>query len=319
MQFEHDSVLTEEVVSHLNVRSGLTYVDGTAGGGGHLQAILRIPNTKVIGVDRDPAAIAATEHRLREFGPRLTLLPGRFSELPRLLGVGTRVDGIVLDLGVSSPQLDDPSRGFSFSKPGPLDMRMTPTQGQTALDVIRELTADELSEVIAEFGEERYARRIARLIKDAVGDGATTTSELATVIASAIPIADQRRSKIHPATRTFQALRIAVNQELEELAAFLASFADMLNPGGRCVIISFHSLEDRMVKTAFRELTWSTSLPPRLAAAAGERTAPVVEVVTKKPVIATEAELARNPRARSAKLRACVRTEAANVPAQSRL
>lgn len=316
MRFEHQTVLVEEVVRFLSVGPGRTFCDATAGGGGHLEAILQVPDTYVIGVDRDPAAIAAAAERLSPFGNRVRLVRGRFSDLPNLLGAGAQVDGIVVDLGVSSPQLDHADRGFSFSKSGPLDMRMDPTQGRTALALIHELTADELGEVIADFGEERRARRIARLIKQAVADGASTTTELAEVIASATPAAERRNAKIHPATRTFQALRIAVNQELEELTAFLTLFPDLLKPGGRCAIISFHSLEDRLVKTAFRDLAWTSSLPATLAAQAGERVAPVVQILTKKPVISGADELARNPRARSAKLRACERTTAPNMPAR---
>lgn len=315
MQFSHESVLVDEVVHYLSVGSGKTFCDATAGGGGHSEAILRVPDSQVVSVDRDPAAIAAAGERLAPFGNRVRLVRGRFSELPSLLGPGVQVDGVVIDLGVSSPQLDQADRGFSFSKSGPLDMRMDPTQGKTALALIRELTADELADVIAEFGEERRARRIARLIKQAVAEGASTTTELAEVIASATPMAERRSAKIHPATRTFQALRIAVNQELEELSAFLSTFPDIVRPGGRCVVISFHSLEDRMVKTVFRDLAWTSSLPPTLAAQAGERIAPVVEILTKKPVMAGEDELARNPRARSAKLRACERTSAPHVRA----
>lgn len=317
MRFEHESVLVEEVVHYLSVGPGKTFCDATAGGGGHLEAILASPDTRAIGIDRDPSAIAAAAERLSPFGDRAKLIRGRFSDLPTLLGAGVQVDGIVVDLGVSSPQLDQPDRGFSFSKSGPLDMRMDPTQGKTAIELIRELPAEDLSELIAKFGEERRARRIARLVKQAVADGASTTTELAEVIASATPAADRRHSKIHPATRTFQALRIAVNQELEELVAFLAAFPDLLKPGGRCVVISFHSLEDRLVKTAFRDLAWTSSLPPTLAAQAGERIAPVVKVLTKKPVVCGESELARNPRARSAKLRACERTAAPNTRARA--
>jgi 16S rRNA (cytosine1402-N4)-methyltransferase len=310
-------VLVDEVVFYLSPRPDKTYCDGTAGGGGHLAAILTNPGTLAIGIDRDPAAIQAAGIRLHSFGDRVRLVPGRFSEMPQILGeLGIRVDGIVLDLGVSSPQLDRAERGFSFTKDGPLDMRMDPTSGRTALELIQELDADELGEVIKELGEERHARRVARLIKEAVDGGVRTTTELAKVIASGIPMAEQRQSKIHPATRTFQALRIAVNQELEELETFLAAFPDLLNPGGRCVVISFHSLEDRLVKNAFRDLTWTTSLPAHLASLAGERVEPVVELLTKKPVTAGEAELARNPRSRSAKLRACERTAAPNVPAE---
>lgn len=310
MRFEHESVLVEEVVHYLDVRPGGRFCDATAGGGGHLEAILRVAETRAIGIDRDPAAIAAATERLSPFGDRVHLVAGRFRDLPTLIGSGVQVDGLVVDLGVSSPQLDHADRGFSFSKAGPLDMRMDPTQGATALELIQELSVDELGEVIADFGEERRARRIARLVKQAVADGATTTTELAEVIASATPAAERRLANIHPATRTFQALRIAVNQELDELAAFLASFPDVLKPGGRCAVISFHSLEDRLVKTAFRDLAWTSSLPPTFAAQAGERIAPVVRVLTKKPVVAGAEELARNPRARSAKLRACERTDA---------
>jgi len=319
VSFEHESVLVDEVVQYLSPRPGKTYCDGTAGGGGHLAAVLDHAGTQAIGIDRDPAAIQAAGIRLKSFGDRVRLVQGQFSEMPRILAeLGIpRVDGIVLDLGVSSPQLDHADRGFSFIKDGPLDMRMDPSRGRTALELIQELDADELGEVIKELGEERHARRIARLIKEAVdADRVRTTTELAKVIASGIPMAEQRQSKIHPATRTFQALRIAVNQELEELETFLAAFADMLAPGGRCVVISFHSLEDRLVKNAFRDLTWTTSLPPKLAREAGERVEPVVELLTKKPVTAGDAELARNPRSRSAKLRACERTAAPNVPAE---
>jgi 16S rRNA (cytosine1402-N4)-methyltransferase len=319
--FDHASVLVDEVVHYLNVCPGKLYCDGTTGGGGHLEAILRVPETRAIGVDRDQTALQAAETRLLSFSGRVRLVSERFSELPRVLREldVAQVDGIVLDLGVSSPQLDVAERGFSFTKAGPLDMRMDPNHGQTALELIESLDADELGEVISEFGEERHARKIARLIKDAArANELRTTIDLADVVARAIPSAEQRMAKIHPATRTFQALRIAVNQELDELAAFLAAFPDMLAPGGRCVVISFHSLEDRLVKNAFRDLAWTTSLPDKLAREAGERIAPVVDVLTKKPVMAGDAELARNPRARSAKLRACERTTAPVTPARAR-
>jgi 16S rRNA (cytosine1402-N4)-methyltransferase len=305
--FEHQSVLIDEVIDGLSPRSGRVYCDGTAGGGGHLARIVAT-GAKAIGIDRDPAAIEAARARL---GPEVELVHGRYSEMRTILA-GREVDGILLDLGVSSPQLDQADRGFSFSKPGPLDMRMDPTRGPTALELIETLTVDELADVIHELGEERYAKKIARLIKEAPP---ATTTELAALIARAIPMHEQRTSKIHPATRTFQALRIAVNAELDELATFLASFPDLLAPGGRCAIISFHSLEDRLVKNAFRDLTWTSSLPPKLAREAGERVEPVVELITKKPIVAGDAEIARNPRARSAKLRICERTTAPNLPA----
>jgi 16S rRNA (cytosine1402-N4)-methyltransferase len=312
--FAHDSVLVTEVIDLLAPRDHCVYVDGTLGGAGHAAAILaRAPAASIIGIDRDPAALDAARARLPATAQ---LVHASFGDLPAILD--RKVDGILLDLGVSSPQLDRAERGFSFTRPGPLDMRMDPTRGMTALDLIHTTDAGTLGELIAELGEERHAKKIARAIKEAVRtDAARTTTELADVIARQIPMVEQRKSKIHPATRTFQALRIAVNGELAELARLLDAFPDLLAPGGRCAIISFHSLEDRLVKTRFRDLAWTTSLPVRLAEQAGERVAPVVEILTKKPVIAGEAEVARNPRARSAKLRACERTTAPNVPPQA--
>ena len=309
VSFEHQTVLADEVIEALTPRSGGVYCDGTLGGGGHLARLLAVPGTRGIGIDRDPAALSAAAERLP--ADRVRLVHATYASLPEILG-DTKVDGIVLDLGVSSPQLDHADRGFSFTKTGPLDMRMDPTRGPTARDLMEELTEDELADVIHELGEERHARKIARLIKAGL-EGIHTTTDLATLVARAIPMIEQRKSKIHPATRTFQALRIAVNQELDELAALLARFPDLLAPGGRCAIISFHSLEDRLVKNAFRDLAWTTSLPPKLAREAGERVDPVVHVVTKKPIEASAAEVERNPRARSAKLRVCERTSAPNV------
>jgi 16S rRNA (cytosine1402-N4)-methyltransferase len=308
VEFEHQSVLLDEVIEALTPRSGKLYCDGTAGGGGHLARIIST-GARAVGIDRDPVALEACRTRL---GPDVELVHARYSEMPAVLA-GRKVDGILLDLGVSSPQLDHAERGFSFSKPGALDMRMDPTRGRTARELIDELAVDELADVIFELGEERHAKKIARAIKEAPAPVSTTT-ELAAICARVIPMIEQRKSKIHPATRTFQALRIAVNQELEELEQFLGEFADLLAPGGRCAIISFHSLEDRLVKNAFRDLTWTTSLPERLAREAGERIEPVVELMTKKPIVAGDAEIERNPRARSAKLRVCERTSAPNLP-----
>jgi len=311
----HRSVLVQEVIEYLSPRNDAVYVDCTVGYGGHSEAILGVAQARVIGVDRDPAALAATRERL---GDRIQLVHGELGDIAAILADQklTPVDGFVLDLGVSSPQIDIAARGFSFSQEGPLDMRMDPTRGQTALDLVRETDAEDLGALIAELGEERHAKRIARMIKEAVRDERLrTTTELAAICARAIPMAEQRKSKIHPATRTFQALRIAVNRELDQLATFLEVFPDLLAPGGRCVAISFHSLEDRLVKQRFRDLAWTSSLPPRLAAEAGERVLPVVEVLTRKAVFASDDEVAANPRARSARLRACSRTEAANVPA----
>ena len=308
--YAHESVLADEVVQFLAPRPGGRYVDGTVGGGGHAERILEAsaPDAVLLGLDRDPAALAAAGRRLESFGARVRLVHGRFGELPAILE-GGQVDGIVLDLGVSSPQLDDAGRGFSFARSGPLDMRMDPGQTQSLASFLAVTPVDELERVIRDYGEERYAGRIARSIHDAVrAHAVATTADLAAVVAKAMPPGAARRERIDPATRTFQALRIAVNDELGELERFLAFFPDLLAPGGRCVIISFHSLEDRPVKERFRELEWTSRLPADLAAAAGERTTPICRQLTRKPVTASDAELARNPRARSAKLRACEKT-----------
>jgi 16S rRNA (cytosine1402-N4)-methyltransferase len=313
--FDHASVLVDEVLEHLDPRPGRVYCDCTLGGGGHAWGVLdrTAPDGRLIGIDRDPAALAAAAARLAGFIDRVTLVLGTFGEIAaHLAKLGLpQVDGFVLDLGVSSPQLDEPERGFSFTRAGPIDMRMDPTGGPSALDLIRDLAEPELADVLRNYGEERYARRIARSIKEALRDDRLdSTLDLAGIAVAAIPAAEQRTSRIHPATRTFQALRIAVNRELAELERFLADFPGLLAPGGRCVIISFHSLEDRLVKHAFRDLAWSSSLPAKYAAEAGERVAPVCVPVTKKVVTAATTELAHNPRSRSAKLRACERTAA---------
>jgi len=317
--FDHTSVLAAEVLEYLGTLNDGVIVDGTLGGAGHSAALLeRGTKTTLIGIDRDPAALDAAREKLAPFGDRARLVHGDYADMGRILAelnVGPVV-GILLDLGVSSPQLDQAERGFSFMKAGPLDMRMDPTRGRTALDLITELEQEELAELIKELGEERYGKKIARLIKEAViADRVHTTTELAAVIAQAIPIIEQRKSKIHPATRTFQALRIAVNAELNQLERILFEFPDLLAPGGRCAIISFHSLEDRLVKNRFRDLAWTTSLPPKFAAEAGERIEAVCELITRKSVMAGDDEIARNPRARSARLRVCERTAAPNLPA----
>ncbi len=316
--FAHESVLAAEVIEYLAPRDRGVYVDGTLGGAGHAAQILAsAPEATLIGIDRDPSALAASQAVLAPFADRVRLVHGEYDDLPRILaehGV-THADGLLLDLGVSSPQLDAAERGFSFTRPGPLDMRMDTTSGSTALDILRDTFVDDLADLIATLGEERHARRIARLIKEALAaDKLHTTIDLANLIARAVPAVEQRKSKIHPATRTFQALRIAVNAELAQLEHFLAGFPDLLAPGGRCAIISFHSLEDRLVKNRFRDLAWTTSLPPYLAERAGERIEPVCTLVTRKAVVATDAEIARNPRSRSARLRVCERTSAPNRP-----
>ncbi len=302
-------MLADEALLHLEPRDGGLYCDGTVGGGGHAERILATcPRARLLAFDRDPDALAAAGARLAPFADRLTLVHGAFADITEHLAARgiDRVDGILLDLGVSSPQLDRPERGFSFSQAGPLDMRMDPTRGETALELMRRVEPGELADLLFELGDERYSRRIAARIKEALrADALATTAELAALVTAAIPAPAQRKMKIHPATRTFQALRIAVNGELEQLQRFLDVFPAHLAPGGRCVIISFHSLEDRLVKHRFRDLAWTSSLPPALAVAAGEPVEPTCRVITRKAIFASDAEIARNPRARSARLRAC--------------
>ena len=297
--------MPEETLRLLAPRAGGVYCDATLGGGGHAERILRAtaPDGRLIGIDRDPAALAAAGTRLAPFGDRCTLVHGSFGEaraiLERLCVVP--VDGFVLDLGVSSPQLDRGERGFSFRQPGPLDMRMDPTGGETAEGLIRRVGVDELADILRRYGEERYAGRIARAIKEAVmGGTVSSTTELAALIARAVPTRERHKD---PATRTFQALRIAVNDELGQLERFLADFPSLVRPGGRVVVIAFHSLEDGLVKNRFRDLAKESGYPPDIAAKMG-LPPPTVKVLTRKPLEPSEAEVAGNPRARSAKLRA---------------
>jgi 16S rRNA (cytosine1402-N4)-methyltransferase len=316
--FAHASVLAAEVVDALAPRDHGLYVDGTVGGAGHARRLLdHAPGARLIAIDRDPDALAASRNALAEVADRVELVHGAYGDLTAILAARgiARVDGILLDLGVSSPQLDRAERGFSFTRAGPLDMRMDPTAGPTALDLIRELPTVELAGLLYTLGEERHSHKVARAIHAALAAGRLdTTLDLAGAVASAIPAREQRMSKIHPATRTFQALRIAVNAELDQLEHLLAGFPDLLAPGGRCAIISFHSLEDRLVKQRFRDLAWTSSLPPQLAVAQGERVDAVCELVSRKAIVAGDPEIAANPRSRSARLRVCERTSAPNTP-----
>ncbi len=289
----HEPVLVNEILFWLQCKPGGVYVDCTLGYAGLASRILdrTAPDGILVGIDRDATALAESCARLQAVMSRVRLRHGNFSEL-KTVGAETglpRVDGVIFDLGVSSPQLDRPERGFSFREDGPLDMRMDQSEGRTAADLIRDLPETELADLIYQLGEERYSRRIARAIVQARMQGAIgTTRELASVVERAVP-ASYRHGRIHCATRTFQALRIAVNRELDVLEPALRDAVDMLTPGGRVCAVSFHSLEDRIVKRTFRAL------------ANGPEAS--VRVLTKKPVIASENERNHNPRSRSAKLR----------------
>ena len=289
----HLPVMSSEVLSWLRPHSGGIYVDCTVGYCGHAQEILRAsqPQGILIGIDRDAQAISAGLQQLHSFGDRAVLIKAHFMELKSILAARgiSHVHGVLFDLGVSSPQFDEPSRGFSFRSDGPLDMRMDQDSGPTAADIVNGLGETDLADMIYRLGEERYSRRIARAIVNArANETLTRTRQLAAVIESAVP-SHYRRSRIHCATRTFQALRIAVNHELEHLESSLRNAADVLAPGARLCVISFHSLEDRIVKQAFKALSVESG---------GE-----LEILTKRPQIPSEAETERNPRSRSAKLR----------------
>lgn len=313
MTAPHVPVLLAEVLAYLQPADGETYIDGTFGAGGYTRAILGAANCKVVAIDRDPVALEIGGESVSASGGRLTLIPGRFSQMHD--AVATPVQGVVLDIGVSSMQLDDPARGFSFRFDGPLDMRMG-GHGITAADIVNRADEKTLSLIFSALGEERHARTIARrIVARRVETPLTTTADLSALIEAAAP--RRRPGDIHPATRVFQALRIAVNRELEELALGLEAAERILDDGGRLVVVSFHSLEDRIVKQFLRDAGPAQSgsrhmpdlaaLPPRF------------RTVTRKAVIAGEREIAANPRARSAKLRAAVRTGAAAAGAGSRV
>lgn len=309
-QNPHISVLPEETVSALEPTSGKIYLDGTLGAGGHTELLLERskPDGRVIAIDRDLSAIDIAKERLGESAKRVDFVHGTFGELQKhldKLNIG-HVDGMLLDLGVSSMQIDQPERGFSFMHDGPIDMRMDTSRGETALEFISSTDPDTLANVIYQYGEERFSRRIAAALHEAALKGELqSTSDLAQKIADQIPNRNKRTQRIHPATRTFQALRIAVNAELDQLEFFLRDFVEKLEFGARCAIISFHSLEDRMVKHRFRDLAQSSSLPPDLAVEAGERPYAICKAITRKPMTATSEEIDSNPRSRSAKLRVC--------------
>jgi len=301
LSFVHETVLRDEVVQLLKPVPGKRLVDATLGGGGHAEALLAA-GAEVIGVDRDPGAIAAAKARLAG-SERFRAVEGRAGALEELLGpMGLLpVDGVLLDLGVSSPQLDVPARGFSFQADGPLDMRMSPS-GETAAELIARLSESELAQVLRDLGEEPFAKPIARALKQ---DRPTTTLAAVESVKRAVP-RKAWPSKVHVATRTFQALRIAVNDELGELDRVLSALPRLLRIGGRAAVIAFHSLEDRAVKQAFRGLEGRCTCPPGLPVCACGAQG-TFKVLTRRAVQASDAEVERNPRARSARLRAVER------------
>lgn len=302
----HIPVLLAEVLTALAPRDGATYLDGTFGAGGYAGAILEAANCTVVGIDRDPAAIARGAALAERFPQRLRLVHGRFGAMADLLAhVGIdRVDGIVLDLGVSSPQIDEAERGFSFRFDGPLDMRMS-ADGPTAADLVNRLEEEALANLIYQLGEERLSRRVARRIVE--HRPFTRTLELAEVIRGAVP---RSKDGIDPATRTFQALRLAVNDELGEIDRGLEGAERLLVPEGRLVVVSFHSLEDRRVKDFLRDRSGAAPAPSRHLPAMAAGKAPSFILPSKKPVLPGDAEIRSNPRARSSKLRLAVRTAA---------
>jgi 16S rRNA (cytosine1402-N4)-methyltransferase len=303
----HRPVLLKETLKYLVPERGGLFVDCTVGLGGHSEAILKSsPDTRILGLDLDPAALEYSRQRLAPFGERFRAVHANFRKIEIVLDEAGERDpnGVLVDLGVSSLQFDSPERGFSFRFDAPLDMRMDPEAGTTAADLLQQLPESEIARIVFEFGEERHSRRIARRIVERREQGkpVTTTAELAELVRSAT--GGRKPQQIHPATRTFQALRIAVNNELEGLGKFVETAVDLLAPDGRFAGISFHSLEDRILKRELRRLSGHCECPPRLpVCSCGARE--VVEILTRRPVPPSAREIDENPRARSAKLRAC--------------
>ncbi|MEI3057474.1 MAG: 16S rRNA (cytosine(1402)-N(4))-methyltransferase RsmH [Eubacteriales bacterium] len=306
VSFSHEPVLLDEVIESLAIKPDGVYLDGTAGGGGHSSAIAaRLTTGRLIAIDRDPEAVAAAGARLAPFGDRATVVRANFSEMERVcasLGIGA-LEGVLLDLGVSSHQLDTPERGFSYISDAPLDMRMDPASPLSAADVVNRYPKEKLEKIIYEYGEEKFAQRIAARICEARAEAPIgTTGELVAVIRSAIPAAALRAAEHHPAMRTFQAIRIEVNGELDVIEPTVRSAVSLLAPGGRLAVITFHSLEDRRVKQTYAGLARGCICPPDFpVCVCGHK--PEIKIVTKKPITASAGELARNTRSHSAKLR----------------
>ena len=306
-EFHHVSVLLEECLDGLNIKPDGIYVDGTLGGAGHSSCIAaRLTTGRLIGIDRDPVALKAAGERLKPYGDRVTLVHSNFCQIKQVLQdlQIEGVDGILLDLGVSSPQLDDGARGFSYMADAPLDMRMNNEDPLTAHTVVNTWPQEELKRILYTYGEERYAPQIAAAIcRRREEKPIETTLELVDVIRSAMPAA-ALREKQHPAKRSFQAIRIAVNDELGSVEKVMQDAIPALNPGGRLAIITFHSLEDRIVKVGMTEASKGCTCPPHFpVCVCGKK--PLVKLISRKPIVSGDEELERNPRARSAKLRVC--------------
>ena len=306
-EFHHISVLLQECLDGLAIRADGVYVDGTLGGAGHSSQIAkRLTTGRLIGIDRDPIALKAAGERLKAYEEKVTLVHSNFCEMAQVvkdLGL-SGVDGILLDLGVSSPQLDDGTRGFSYMVDAPLDMRMNNEDALSAGIVVNTWSQEELKRILFDYGEERYAPRIASAIcRRREERPIETTLELVEIIRSAMP-PQALREKQHPAKRSFQAIRIAVNDELGSVEKAMAEAIPLLNPGGRLAVITFHSLEDRIVKNAMAEAAKGCTCPPSFpVCVCGKK--PQVKLITRKPIVASDAELEANPRSRSAKLRIC--------------
>lgn len=306
MAFVHEPVLLAEVLQWMNVRENGVYADGTLGGGGHSGAMLEASGgtATLYGIDRDENAIAAATARLEQY-PGFHAIHGNFHDAKALLSQAGAppLDGALLDLGVSSPQLDQAERGFSYHEDAPLDMRMDRSQGITAADLLAEVSEGELTRILREYGEEKWAARIARFVVERrQTQPLRTTQDLVRVVDAAIPKAVRRKDDGHPARRTFQAVRIAVNDELDPLDRALEDFVDCLKPGGRLLVITFHSLEDRLTKRCFQRLQNPCVCPPKAPICTCGRK-PKVRILARGAVPPTAEEIARNPRARSAKLR----------------